>query len=170
MLFRLYGFIKINLCLAFVGKGVFQPAFRKHFPESVSFKGSCSRRRREALDYSAPGLYFITVCIANRERILWNDVGADTIRPQNAPLSDIGKIVEQGILQIPEHYVNISVDKYCVMPDHVHLIVRVEEKNGRMISAPDIQMRIPHGHIDGSASHSFFRTMPLQFAHYFSPY
>ena len=32
-------------------------------------------------DYSTPGAYFVTVCTANREKIFWNSVGADIIRP-----------------------------------------------------------------------------------------
>ena len=32
-------------------------------------------------DYSMPGAYFVTVCTANREKIFWNRVGADNIRP-----------------------------------------------------------------------------------------
>ena len=88
-------------------------------------------------DYSEPGAYFITICTVNREKILWNGVGADIIRPQSVPLSAIGKIAEQGILQIAKHYKNISVDKYCIMPDHMHLILRIESDTcGRMISAP----------------------------------
>lgn len=90
-------------------------------------------------DYSTPGAYFITVCTANRENIFWNCVGADIIRPQNVPLSAAGKIVEQAICQIPNHYENVSVDKYCVMPDHIHLIVRIEpDIDGRILSAPTV--------------------------------
>lgn len=55
-------------------------------------------------DYSSPGAYFITVCVANRKKILWDTVGADIIRPINIKLSPIGKVVDQGILQITEHY------------------------------------------------------------------
>ena len=95
--------------------------------------------RIEDYDYSTPGAYFITVCTANREKIFWKSVGADIIRPQNMPLSPIGKIVEQGILQMADHYENVTVDKYCVMPDHVHLILRIEtDIDGRMISAPTV--------------------------------
>ena len=90
-------------------------------------------------DYSTPGAYFITVCTANREKILWDFVGADIIRPQNVPLSDTGKIVEQGILQIAEHYKNVMVDKYCVMPDHIHLILRIESDiDGKILSSPTV--------------------------------
>ena len=90
-------------------------------------------------DYSTPGAYFITVCTANREKIFWNSVGADIIRPQNIPLSNAGKIVEQGISQIAEHYDNVFVDKFCIMPDHIHLILRIESDiGGRIISAPTL--------------------------------
>ena len=60
--------------------------------------------RIDNYDYSTPGAYFITICTSNREKIFWNDVGADIIRPENVPLSTAGKIVEQGILQVAEHY------------------------------------------------------------------
>ena len=95
--------------------------------------------RIENYDYATPGAYFITVCTANREKIFWDSVGADIIRPQNVPLSAAGKIAEQGILQIAEHYANAVVDKYCIMPDHIHLILRIESNvGGRMISAPTV--------------------------------
>ena len=95
--------------------------------------------RIEDYDYSTPGAYFITVCTANREKIFWNAVGADIIRPENVPLSPIGKIVEQGISQIAEHYENVVVDKYCVMPDHIHMILGIEsDATGRMVSAPTV--------------------------------
>lgn len=95
--------------------------------------------RIEDYDYSTPGAYFITVCTANREKIFWNSVGADIIRPENGPLSTAGKVVEQGILQIAQHYENVVVDNYCIMPDHIHLILRIEsDMDGRMISAPAV--------------------------------
>ena len=95
--------------------------------------------RIEDYDYSTPGAYFITVCTANREKIFWYGVGADIIRPENVPLSIAGKIMEQGILQISEHYENVSIDKYCVMPDHIHFILRIESDiDGRMVSAPTV--------------------------------
>ena len=95
--------------------------------------------RIENYDYSSPGAYFITVCSSNREEIFWNGVGADIIRPQDVPLSAAGKIAEQGILQMAQHYENVAVDKYCVMPDHVHFILRIDSDiGGRIISAPTV--------------------------------
>ena len=70
--------------------------------------------RIENYDYSY-GTYFVTVCTANREKVLWNIVGADIIRPNCQSLSDAGRVVEKGILQISEHYENVSVNKYCII-------------------------------------------------------
>ena len=98
------------------------------------------QNRIENYDYATCGAYFVTICTVNREKIFWNNlVGADIIRPQNVPLSQTGEIVQQGILQVAEHYENVVVDQYCIMPDHVHLILRIEsDEGGRMVSAPTI--------------------------------
>lgn len=95
--------------------------------------------RIKEYDYSAPGAYFVTICTKNRAQILWETVGADIIRPQDVSLSVVGKIVEQGVLQISNHYDHIAVDKFCIMPNHVHLILVVQNnEDGRMISAPTV--------------------------------
>ncbi|MBE6639937.1 MAG: hypothetical protein E7616_10955 [Ruminococcaceae bacterium] len=89
-------------------------------------------------DYSTPGAYFITVCINDRKPIFWN-VGAAICRPN---LSKSGSVVETAILQIPEHYPVVSVDKYCVMPDHIHMILYINtDENGRQVAAPTLQNR-----------------------------
>ncbi len=97
--------------------------------------------RIKDFDYSTAGAYFVTVCTRNRDKILWQPVvvGADNIRPKSIPLSTVGEIVEQGILQISEHYKSVTVDKYCIMPDHIHLIIRINcDESGRIISAPTL--------------------------------
>ena len=82
-------------------------------------------------DYATAGAYFITICTQNREKLFWlgadsfSFVGADSIRPQDVPLSPIGSLVEDAISQISEHYEHISVDNYCIMPDHVHILLRI---------------------------------------------
>ena len=92
-------------------------------------------------DYSAPGAYFITVCANDRKPILWN-VGAATCRPN---LSKIGSVVETAILQIPVHYPAISVDKYCVMPDHIHMILSINtDEDGRQIAVPTVSTVVGH--------------------------
>ena len=96
--------------------------------------------RIENYDYSTPGAYFITICTKNKEKLFWvTNVGADIIRPDHVPLSTAGKAVKLGISQIPDHYPNITVDHYCIMPDHIHMILHIEhDPYGRMVSAPTI--------------------------------
>ena len=45
-------------------------------------------------------------------------------------------MVEQAIREIPTHYTHVRLDKYVVMPNHIHLILALEQSAGRIISAP----------------------------------
>lgn len=40
-------------------------------------------------------------------------------------LNEVGQAVEDTLLAIPSHYANIIVDKYVIMPNHVHLILAI---------------------------------------------
>ncbi len=43
------------------------------------------------------------------------------------------------------HYPHISVDKYCIMPDHIHMIVHIHaDENGRQIAAPTLSTVVGH--------------------------
>ena len=64
-------------------------------------------------------------------------VGADIIRPpQGIQRSSIGRVVDEAIRAIPAHYPNVALDKFVVMPNHIHLILALAEPDGRIISAP----------------------------------
>ncbi|HWQ98366.1 MAG TPA: transposase [Clostridia bacterium] len=80
------------------------------------------RNRLEGFDYSSRCAYFITICVAGRYAMLWEQ-DAEIVRPDQPPLSQYGRIVETAIRQIDGHYGNIVVDTYCIMPDHVHMVV-----------------------------------------------
>lgn len=105
--------------------------------------------RLEFYDYSQNGAYFITICTRGKQKIFWiddksqNSVGADIIRPHDK-LNDLGLIVECAIEQITEYYPNTIIDKYVIMPNHLHILMRIEndEFNGRIISAPTISIII----------------------------
>lgn len=98
------------------------------------------RIRLEEYDYSSCGAYFVTICIADRNALLWDNVGANCVRPyETAPLSDIGKTIEFEIAKLSHVYENVIVDKYCIMPDHIHLIVFiVPDESGRTQFAPTL--------------------------------
>ncbi len=80
--------------------------------------------RLKGYDYSTPGAYFLTVCIKDRKQLLSKiTVGDDAyIVPQNN-LSQIGIICDKYINNINVKYENVTVDKYVIMPNHIHLIV-----------------------------------------------
>ena len=101
------------------------------------------QHRLAGYDYSKSGYYFVTICTENRMPLFWKNVGADIIRPKNNDtdsfLSEYGKFVKESIEKISEHYAGVFVDRYCIMPNHVHLIIAITSKeNGRMISAPTL--------------------------------
>ena len=93
--------------------------------------------RLKNYDYSSAGCYFITICVKDRHEILWDPapVGARIARPL---LSETGIIVETAIKKIPLIYPGIDIDRYVVMPNHVHMILIIRENHGRAMRAPTI--------------------------------
>ena len=99
------------------------------------------KNRLQGYNYSRAGCYFITVCANERAEFFWeasamHSVGADIIRPFSPMLSQYGCFVETAIQNIPKHYTGVMVDKYVIMPNHIHMILSLPVKSGRMISAP----------------------------------
>ena len=90
-------------------------------------------------DYSAPGAYFVTICTANREKVFWDDCRGELCSPDKALLSDVGVIVDKEINKLDTVYDAVSVDKFCVMPDHIHLLLVIHTgTDGRTQFAPTI--------------------------------
>ncbi|RHO45873.1 transposase [Clostridium sp. AM09-51] len=93
-------------------------------------------------NYSSNGAYFITICTKNKENLLWKNVvkRANCVRPlDQLPLSKIGIVIENEIYKLNTVYENIKVDKYQIMPNHIHLIIFIyEDSNGRTQFAPTI--------------------------------
>ena len=76
-------------------------------------------------DYSSPGAYFVTVCTQDRRCMLSEiTVGADAPGGPCVRLTATGKIVEKYILST-DRLSGVSVDKYIIMPNHIHLILRI---------------------------------------------
>jgi len=95
-------------------------------------------------DYGSNGAYFITICVKDRKELLAKiDVGAAIGRPPEIKLSDHGNTVNDSIQNINMVYQNVSVDKYVIMPNHIHLILIIEDddepiNNGRAMRAPTV--------------------------------
>ena len=91
--------------------------------------------RLAGYDYDRPGGYFVTICTRNRCPVLRR--GAHCA-PENEfpPLTREGRIVETAIQKIEEYHPGVFVDKYVVMPNHVHLLLRIEGNGRRTLCAP----------------------------------
>lgn len=85
--------------------------------------------RLRGYDYSNTGLYFITICTADRKCLFGKivPVGADNIQPQRQEmiLDDAGKIVNCCWLLIPEHFPDVFLHEHIVMPNHIHGIIEL---------------------------------------------
>ena len=73
--------------------------------------------RLQGYDYSLLGAYFVTICTQNRV-CLFGEIADGKIVLNNA-----GKIAKQCWLEIPNHFPNVSLDQYVIMPNHVHGII-----------------------------------------------
>lgn len=101
--------------------------------------------RLNDFDYSQNGMYFITICTKDKKPLLSQiTVGACSASPNKIKLTENGIIVENGIIGISEHYKNVFVDNYVIMPNHIHLIVRIDNSDGLALQAPTISHIIQH--------------------------
>lgn len=80
--------------------------------------------RLKEYDYSRAGAYFVTVCIKNKVQLLGEIIHREML------LSKIGKVAEKCWNEIPIHYPRVQLDKYIVMPNHIHGIIRIIDDVG----------------------------------------
>ena len=84
--------------------------------------------RLEGYNYSQPGEYFVTICIQNH-KCLFGQVIDSEMRLNNA-----GEIAKQCWEEIPRHFVNVVLDEFVVMPNHVHGIIILNEIENEVLS------------------------------------
>ena len=93
--------------------------------------------RLPSYDYSLAGYYFITICVKDGHEMLGAiAVGTNCVRPR---LSEYGKIVEKEISIMANTYGTVDVDKYVIMPNHIHMIIAIEpDSSGRTQFVPTV--------------------------------
>ena len=69
-------------------------------------------------DYSQSGYYYVTICTKERELYFNKD--------------EVKQIIRQHWLEIPEHFKNVELDEYIVMPNHIHGIVVIRNCRGEV--------------------------------------
>jgi len=73
--------------------------------------------RLKGCDYSLNGYYYITICSHDRSEIF------GLIKNEDININQYGQIVKNAWLQIPQHFENIKLDQFIIMPNHVHGII-----------------------------------------------
>lgn len=85
-------------------------------------------RRKFGHDYRAPWKYHITITKATGapvfSRLIINKLSPDGVKIELLPL---GKLIQSAIHSIPDFEPHIRVYQYIIMPDHVHILLSVEE-------------------------------------------
>ena len=80
------------------------------------------------------GIYHVTLVISSREPLL-----GQLVIPENDPAkayvkeTPLGKDIVQCILHWYEHYPEIKVLRFCIMPDHAHVIIHAQRPMPRGI-------------------------------------
>jgi putative transposase len=95
-------------------------------PNTMTYNPTIHRRksiRLQGYDYSQAGAYFITICTHNRVPLFGEIVDGVMV------LNTAGQIVEKCWCAIPEHFPQVTLDEFVVMPNHVHGIITVGANN-----------------------------------------
>ena len=75
--------------------------------------------RLRGKNYADAGMYYVTMCTKNRTPWFGN------VRDGQMRLTDVGRIVMENWMSIPNHFSHVRLDKFVIMPDHMHGIIRI---------------------------------------------
>ena len=84
-------------------------------------------------DYARPGAYVVTVCTKDR-RNLFGEVVNEGMR-----LNEFGVVVQDRWTDLPQHFADVELDEFVVMPNHVHGIVALVDRRGTECRAPTLE-------------------------------
>lgn len=93
--------------------------------------------RLKNYDYSTDGAYFITICTDERRNVFSSIVGQG-LAPAESKLTEFGKIAKEQLLLLENRYPKIRIDKYVIMPNHIHIILIVREKSAGASPCPTV--------------------------------
>jgi putative transposase len=85
---------------------------KDHHRRSIRLKG---------YDYAQIGAYFVTIVTQSRKCLFGEIVEAEM------RLNDAGRIIQTAWNDLPNHYANVEVDTFVVMPNHIHGIINLAD-------------------------------------------
>lgn len=92
--------------------------------------------RLKTYSYNQNGAYHITICTKAHAHTLCSVVGqADPCLPQ-IQLTSLGNVVKSYIDTIHDVYPYVFVDHYVIMPNHIHLLLRIDDFGAQRSARP----------------------------------
>ena len=88
--------------------------------------------RLKGYDYSQAGLYFVTICVQNRQCVFGKIVDNEMILNEN------GQIAYNEWMKTPDIRSNVQLDAFVVMPNHVHGILLITNVGRGVSHTPDV--------------------------------
>ena len=97
--------------------------------------------RLQNWDYCRNAAYFTTICTKDRKSFFGKNV-QDILE-----LSDIGRYAHKCLIDIPDHFTYVRLVSSVVMPDHVHIILIINNPVEALHATP-LQSNISDGYVN----------------------
>lgn len=118
-------------------KSKFDP--QKHHRRSIRLRG---------YDYSSEGAYYVTIVVQGRECLFGEIIDGEMY------LNEYGEIVQKWWDEIPNHFPNVGLGAFVIMPNHVHGIIWIIDKRRGEVISPhnDPNNNILNKNFDGTSN------------------
>lgn len=83
--------------------------------------------RNKEFDYSTPGEYFVTICTKNK--VNW----FGTVVEGRMVLNKYGEVSQKFLIETPNHFKEVEIGKFVVMPNHIHAIFVISDVKNAVI-------------------------------------
>ena len=100
-------------------------------PSKFADKFKLKSSRLNNWDYSTPGYYFITICTYNHNNFFGKIIN------NKMELSKMGIIANQCLIEIPKHFKNAFLDEYIIMPNHIHILLKLSKPLSHFVETHD---------------------------------
>ena len=101
------------------------------------------RLRLESYNYSEQGSYFLTLCSLEKACLFSEIVGDGVLDVPQIELSTYGQMIQETLREMSRLNQNLRIDKYVIMPNHVHLLITLLPADGTSGRPPPTNAVIP---------------------------
>lgn len=96
--------------------------------------------RLKEWDYSNPWWYYVTINTKDHQEYFGK------VENEKMILNELGKIADRNWGEIPLHFINIEIDYYIVMPNHIHGILIInpigQTKDSDLVKSRDVACKV----------------------------